>query len=100
VGVDSVGNVYASDYTNHVVQVYAADGSHIQTLHGDAKLSKWGAAYVAVDPEMTLLRQQNADAVEVFERPFQGPIGITVDEEDRIIICGSTPNRLQVYQRR
>jgi DNA-binding beta-propeller fold protein YncE len=100
VGVDSVGNVYASDYTNNVVQVYAADGSHIKTLHGDAKLSKWGTAYVAVDPEMTLLRQQNAAAVEEFERPFQGPIGITVDEEDRIIICDSTPNRLQVYQRR
>jgi DNA-binding beta-propeller fold protein YncE len=100
VGVDSVGNVYASEYTSNIVQVYAADGSHIKTLTGDAKLSKWGAVYVAADPEMTELRRNHADVVEKWERPFQGPIGITVDEEDRIIICDSSANRLQVYQRR
>jgi len=99
VGVDSVGNVYASDYANHVVQVYAADGSHIKTLHGDGQLSKWAATYVAADPEMTMLRAKHPDVVEAFERPFEGPIGITVDDEDRIIITDSVRNRLQVYQR-
>ena len=99
VGVDSVGNVYSSDYANHVVQVYAADGSHIKTLHGDGQLSKWAATYVAADPEMTMLRAKHPDVVEAFERPFEGPIGITVDDEDRIIITDSVRNRLQVYQR-
>jgi DNA-binding beta-propeller fold protein YncE len=99
VGVDSLGTVFASDFTNNSVQVYAADGSHLQTLTGDGKLSKWGAAYVAVDPEMTQLRKDHAAAVEKWETPFQGPIGVTVDEEDRILICESVANRIQVYKR-
>jgi len=79
---DSVGNVYVSDYAKHVVQIYAADGSHIKTLHGDGQLSKWAATYVAADPEMTMLRQKHPDVVEAFERPFEGPVGIAVDEEN------------------
>jgi DNA-binding beta-propeller fold protein YncE len=100
VGVDSVGNVYVSDYARHVVQCYTADGSHFKTLEGDGQLSKWATTYVAADPEMTLLRAKHPAEVEAFERPFEGPLGITVDDEDRVIICDSVRNRLQVYQRR
>jgi len=100
VGVDSVGNVYVSDYAKHLVQVYKTDGSLLQTLTGDATVSKWGATYIAADPEMTALRTANAEAVKAWESPFASPMGVAVDAEDRIIICDSARNRVQIYQRR
>jgi DNA-binding beta-propeller fold protein YncE len=99
VGVDSLGNVYVSDYGKDCVQVYEPDGRLLTTLRGDATLSKWGIQYVAADPEMTALRQQHAETVAAWERLFDGPIGITVDDQDRIIIADSGKHRLQVYQR-
>jgi DNA-binding beta-propeller fold protein YncE len=99
VGVDSVGNVYVSDYGQDTVQVYEPDGRLLTTLHGDATISKWGAQYVAADPEMTALRAQHAETIAAWERLFTGPIGIAVDEQDRIIIADSGKHRLQVYQR-
>jgi DNA-binding beta-propeller fold protein YncE len=99
VDVDSVGNVYVSDYGRDLLQVYNADGSLLKTLTGDATVSKWGATYIAADPEMTALRAANAEAVKAWESPFASPMGVAVDAEDRIIICDSARNRVQVYQR-
>jgi tripartite motif-containing protein 71 len=99
VAVDSVGNLYVSDFGQDVVQVYEPDGRHLTTLRGDGTISKWGATYVAADPEMTALRQAHAEEIAVWERPFTGPIGIAVDDQDRIIVADSGKHRLQVYER-
>lgn len=99
VGVDSLGTDYVSDYGQDLVQVYEPDGRLLTTLRGESKISKWGAEYVAADPEMTALRAQHADAIAAWERLFTGPIGIAGDEQDRIFVADSGKHRLQVYER-
>lgn len=98
VGVDSAGNVYVSDYGRDRVQVYAADGSLLVTLLGDATMTSWAAPVVAADPEMCELRERFAEDVAAQERVFEGPIGIAVDDEDRVIIADCCKHRLQVYR--
>ena len=97
--VDSLGNLYVSDYGQDVVRVYQPDGGHLTTLTGEGSLSKWAVPYVAADPEMTQMRQQYADTIATWERVFNGPIGIAVDEQDNVIIADSCKHRLQVYRR-
>ncbi|MFN8636144.1 MAG: hypothetical protein U0893_20025 [Chloroflexota bacterium] len=99
VAIDSVGNVYVTDFGRDRVQVYSPDGSPLTTLLGDATMTTWAAQVVAADPEMTALRERFAEDVDRQERVFEGPIGIDVDEEDRIIIADTCKHRLQVYQR-
>jgi DNA-binding beta-propeller fold protein YncE len=96
--VDSFGHLYVSDYGRDVVEVYQPDGSYLQTLLGDGTMTKWAAPYVAADPEMTMLRERHADEVAVQERIFEGPLGIAVDEQNRIVIADCCKHRLQVYQ--
>jgi DNA-binding beta-propeller fold protein YncE len=99
VGVDSVGNVYVSDFGRDRVQVFGPDGSPLTTLLGEATMTKWAAPFVAADPEMSELRRRFADDVAAQERVFEGPIGVEVDEQDRIIIADCCKHRLQVYGR-
>lgn len=99
VGVDSVGNVYVSDYGNDRVQVFDPDGGPRATLLGDATMTRWAAQFVAADPEMTELRERHADEIRVQEQVFEGPMGIEVDEQDRILIVDCCKHRIQVYQR-
>jgi DNA-binding beta-propeller fold protein YncE len=99
VGVDSVGTVWVSDYGNDRVQVFAPDGSPFATLRGEATMTKWAAPFVAADPEMTELRQRHAAEVRVQEEVFEGPMGIAVDEQDRVLVADCCKHRLQVYRR-
>jgi DNA-binding beta-propeller fold protein YncE len=99
VGVDSVGNVYVSDYGNDRVQVFREDGRPLTTLLGDATMTKWAAEFVAADPEMTELRERHAEDVRSQERLFENPIGIEVDDEDRVLIVDYSKHRIQIYQR-
>jgi DNA-binding beta-propeller fold protein YncE len=99
VGVDSVGNVYVSDFGRDRVQVYGQDGAPLTTLLGDATMTKWALGQVNADPEMSRLREQFAEDVAAQERVFEGPIGVEIDEEDRIIIADCCKHRLQVYRR-
>ncbi len=99
VGVDSVGNVYVSDFGRDRIQVYGPDGAPLTTLLGDATMTKWAAPFVAADPEMRELRQRFAEDVAAQERVFEGPIGIAVDDEDRVIIADCCKHRIQVYRR-
>jgi DNA-binding beta-propeller fold protein YncE len=98
VAVDSVGNVYVTDYGRDHLEVYGPDGTHLQTLLGDATMTTWAEPYIAADPEMTMLREQYADDVAVQERVFEGPMGIEIDDRDRIVIADCCKHRIQVYQ--
>jgi DNA-binding beta-propeller fold protein YncE len=98
VGVDSRGNVYVSDYGRDVVEVYEPDGRHLTTLLGEAVMTRWAAQYIAADPLIRGLREQYADDIAEDEPHFEGPRGLTVDEQDRIIITDCCKHRLQVYQ--
>jgi DNA-binding beta-propeller fold protein YncE len=98
VGVDSRGNVYVSDYGRDLVQVYEPDGRHLTTLVGEGTMTKWAAPYLAADPLISGLRAQYAADIAEQEPLFEGPRGLTVDEQDRIIIADSCKQRLQVYE--
>jgi sugar lactone lactonase YvrE len=99
VSVDSVGNVYVSDFGRDRVQVYRPDGSLLTTLLGDGTMTTWALGQVNADPEMSRLRAEFAEDVAAQERVFEGPIGVEVDEQDRIVIADCCKHRLQVYQR-
>ena len=99
VGVDSRGAVYVSDYGNDRVQVFEQDGTPLTTLLGDATPSKWGMESISVDQEQVELRAQHFDVVMAQERVFEGPMGIEVDDQDRVLIADCCKHRVQVYQR-
>lgn len=99
VGVDGVGNVYVSDYGRDRVLVYRPDGELLVTLLGDATMTTWAAPFVEADPEMSALRAEHAEDVAAQERVFEGPMGIEVDSQDRIIVADCCKHRLQVYRR-
>ena len=96
VAVDSEGDVYVSDWGNKLVKIYENDGSVLTQLEGDAvEFSKWAKEVVESNPDVVKAYRRVKDT-----RPlglFNRPVGIAVDEEDRIIITDSTRGRLQVY---
>ena len=81
------------------MQVYRPDGRLLTTLLGDATMTTWALGQVDADPEMSRLRAEFADDVAVQERVFEGPIGVAVDEQDRIIVADCCKHRIQIYQR-
>ena len=97
VAVDKDGIIYVTDWLNDRLQVFDTDGSFITLRTGDGAVSKWGMDKLNANPEMwgERSRAQGLDR----EKDFWGPVGITVDDEDRIFICESARNRIQVYQK-
>ena len=96
VGVDSDGDVYVTDWGNKLVRIYDSSGEVLTALTGDAQeLSKWGKAVIEANPDgmKAYRRVKDLSPLGKFERP----VGIAVDEQDRIIITDSTRGRLQVY---
>ena len=96
VAVDSEGDVYVTDWGNKRVQIYGPDGGIITALWGDAmEFSNWGKEVVESNPDVAKAyrRVKDLSALGRFERP----VGIAIDEQDRIIVADSTRGRLQVY---
>ena len=96
VAVDSEGDVYVADWGNKLVRIYDSSGEVLTALTGDAQeLSKWGKAVIEANPDgmKAYRRVKDLSPLGKFERP----VGIAVDEQDRIIITDSTRGRLQVY---
>jgi DNA-binding beta-propeller fold protein YncE len=98
VDVDSKGNVYVSDYGQSTVKMYAPDGTHLTTLVGDGSLSKWALPYINADPEMKRMREEHAADILPKEKVFKGPIGIAVDDQDRVLIADCLKHRVMVYE--
>jgi DNA-binding beta-propeller fold protein YncE len=96
VAVDSQGDIYVTDWGNKRVQIYSSKGAVITALYGDAiEFSKWAKEVVESNPDVVKAyrRVKDRTPLGLFERP----VGIAVDEEDRIIVTDSTRGRLQVY---
>jgi len=97
VAVDSDGVIYVADWLNNRLQVFDPDGNFITARTGDATISKWGKEKLDANMEMWDERQR-AYGMER-EKDFWGPTGVAVDDEDRIFVCESARNRIQVYQK-
>jgi DNA-binding beta-propeller fold protein YncE len=98
VAVDKDGTIYVTDYKNDRLQVFDAEGNFITTLAGEATLSKWGRERVALDPVMMKGRER-AQGLEEREKPFQGPIAVEVDEDNRVFVVECARHRIQVFRK-
>ena len=97
VAVDRDGVIYVADWLNNRLQVFDPDGDFVTARTGDATISKWGKEKLDANAEMWGERQR-AYGLER-EKDFWGPTGVCVDDQDRIFVCESARNRLQVYQK-
>ncbi len=97
VAVDKEGIIYVTDWDNDRLEVFDLDGSYITQILGDATLSKWGETKLDANPEMRLEREI-AQGLER-ERFLRGPLGVTVDDDDRVFIVDSQRNRIQIYRK-
>ena len=99
VAVDTDGDIYVTDWGNHRVCVFDAQGSPIATLIGDAQvMSKWGQQSIDANPDMMKARRR-AKSLEP-EYRFCFPTAVDFDPEtDRVIVADSQRNRLQVYRK-
>jgi len=98
VAVDKDGTIYVTDFKNDRLQVFDADGDFITKLAGEATLSKWGRERVELDPVMMKGRAR-AQGLEEREKPFQGPIAVDVDDENRVFVVECARHRLQVFRK-
>ena len=96
VAVDSEGDVYVTDWGNKRVQIYDSEGSIMTALWGDAhEFSKWSQEVINANPDAVKAYRRVKDTTPLAS--FERPVGIAVDEQDRIIITENTRGRLQVY---
>ena len=94
--VDSEGDVYVVDWGNFRVQIYGPEGDIITALYGDAtEFSNWAKEVVEANPDVTKAYRRVQDITPMGR--FNRPVGIAIDEQDRIIVTDSTRGRLQVY---
>ena len=97
VAVDKEGLIYVADWRNDRLQVFDAEGRFITKIIGDATLSKWGITKLDANPDMKRQREI-AQGLER-EKFLRGPIGVVVDDEDRVFIVDSQRNRIQIYRK-
>ena len=111
VAVDADGNIYVADWGNERVQVLAADGSHLETLLGEATLSKWAYDFLSANPDEVETRKISNLTPELpshlntrhlissqIEPYFWGPASVNFDGEGRMFVTESSRHRIQVYQ--
>jgi len=98
VAVDSEGDVYVVDFGNNRVQIYEPNGDIITALRGDGtEFSKWAKEVVDANPDVTKAFRRVKDMSPLGK--FARPVGILVDDEDRVIISETVRSRLQVYEK-
>jgi DNA-binding beta-propeller fold protein YncE len=99
VAIDPDGDIYVTDWGNHRVSVYDAEGRPICNLIGDAQvLSKWGQQTVDANPDMAKARRR-VKSLEPQWR-FCFPTAVEFDPAtDNVIVAESQRNRLQIYKK-
>ncbi len=98
VAVDKEGTIYVTDFRNDRLQVFDPDGAFITKLLGEATLSRWGRERLELDPMMWRARQM-AQSLEEREKPFQGPIGVEVDNDIRVYVVECARHRVQIFHK-
>ena len=97
VAVDKQGLIYVADWQNDRVQVFDTQGRFVTKILGDATLSKWGEQKLDVNQDMRREREV-AQGLER-EKFLSGPLGVEVDDDDRLFIVDSERNRIQIYRK-
>ena len=99
VAVDTDGDIYVTDWGNHRVSVFDAEGKPICHLIGDAQvLSKWGQQTVDANPDMAKARRRVRSLEPQWRFCF--PTAVEFDPAtDQIIVSDGQRNRLQIYKK-
>lgn len=98
VAVDSDGDVYVTDWGNRRVVVFEPNGEVLAALYGEMRgLSKAGQYALERDPENMKRFNQDDNPTRHLLR-FSRPLGIDIDEQDRIIVTDAR-GRLVVYKK-
>ena len=110
VAVDGDGHIYIADWGNERLQVLDSDGAFIQSLRGQATVSKWGELFYEVNPDEKEARDRSnlmpelAPEVDTpfeesarLESYFWGPVSVKLDRESRVYVVESNRHRIQVY---
>ena len=110
--VDAEGYIYVADWGNERVQLLAPDGAFIQSLRGEATISKWAQEFLDVNPDESTTRDRSnlvPDLPSHFNTPylvstqtepyFWGPASVTLDADGRLYVTESSRHRVQVYRR-
>ena len=98
VAVDHDGLIYVADFRNDRLQVFDAEGHFLTKLAGEGELSRWARERVELDPVLSKAREMVQNLAER-EKPFQGPIAVAVDDENRLFVLESARHRLQVFHK-
>ena len=99
VAVDPDGDIYVTDWGNHRLCIFDAEGTPLTHLVGDAQvMSKWGQQSIDANPDM-MKAYRRARNLEPLWR-FCFPTAVDFDPKtDRIIVADSQRNRLQIYRK-
>ncbi len=113
VAVDSEGYIYVADWGNERVLLLDSDGKFVQSLRGQATLSKWAQDFMSVNPDEYNTRQIAnlvPDLPDHLDTPylisaqtepyFWGPVSLRLDPEEKLFVVEANRHRIQVYQRR
>ena len=105
------GYIYVADWGNERVQLLAPDGAFLQSLRGEATVSKWAQEFLDVNPDESTTRDQSnlvPDLPSHLSTPylistqtepyFWGPASVTLDADGRLYVTESSRHRVQVYQ--
>ena len=104
------GNFIFADRNNKRVVVFTPEGRVLLTLHGD-QLDPWhcvshGNRYFVSDCDRNCIKvfSDQGDSLYQFGREgtgdgeFCGPAGLAVDKSDRLVVCDSSNDCIQLFQ--
>ena len=105
--VDDDGYVYAADWGNHRVQVFDPDGRNVQSVRGDATMSKWAEEFLDANPLDRIAREESDLEPDLdyfdeheesshIEKYFWAPSWVTI-HNNRLYVVDSNRHRLQLY---
>ena len=97
VAVDKDGIIYVVDWRNDRLQVFGEDGGFITKITGDGTISKWGKEKIDANPEMWEEREISQGLER--EKLLRSPMGVDVDDEDRVFVVECARHRIQVYRK-
>ncbi|MGH3518746.1 MAG: NHL repeat-containing protein [Haloechinothrix sp.] len=97
VAVAADGSVYVADWGNDCVRVLDNCGRLVETLLGDATLSRWAEEHLDTFPSVRAMRLA-ADRFEE-EKRFRHPTGLTITPDGLVLVADTGRHRVQVYRR-
>jgi DNA-binding beta-propeller fold protein YncE len=105
--VDDDGYIYVADWGNHRVQVYDPAGRIVQSVRGEATLSKWAEEFLDANPLDRAAREESDlepdldfldehDESAHVEKYFWAPSWVSI-HDGRLYVVDSNRHRLQLY---